>query len=211
MPKNTIIFEAHGDDSAVGVGGTIIKLKIENFTIIRVIFSAGQKSHPHYKENIIIKQRINESEGIGKRFGINQNIYFGLQDNKLKEEIRDKEINERVRRIIKKYKPRKIFLNSSIDPHKDHRAVNECVIDVINDLKYKSDVYEYEVWNILKDNKPVIYNDITPYFKAKIAMMKSYKSQWMFMYPLILVTYIRGLIYGLKNKCRYAERFYKIK
>jgi len=211
MTKNVIVFVAHADDESVGCIGTLIKLKTENYNIIKVIFSAGQKSHPHYKEDIIIKQRIQESEGIGKRFGINQNIYFGLEDNKLKVEIISKDIKERIRRIIKKYKPRKIFVNSEIDPHKDHRAVNECVLEVINNLNYYCDVYEYEVWNILNDNKPVFYVDITKYFKAKVAMMKSYKSQWLFMYPLMLVTYFRGIIYGFKNKCTYAEKFYKIK
>lgn len=211
MSKTAIIFEAHGDDFAVGGGGTLIKLKQENYYIIKVIFSAGQKSHPHYREDIIIKQRIQETEGIGRRFGINRNVFLGLEDNKLKQEIQEKDIKERIRRIIKKSNPRKIFVNSSIDPHPDHRAVNEVVIDVINDLNQKGDVYEYEVWNILKGNKPVVYNDISQYFKAKIAMMKSYRSQWAFMYPLIIAAYFRARFYGFKNNCKYAEKFYKIK
>ncbi len=211
MTKIAIIFEAHSDDFAVGGGGTLIKLKKEDYYIIKVIFSAGQKSHPHYKEEVIIKQRIQETEGIGRRFGINRNIFFGLEDNKLKQEIQEKDIRERIRRIIKKSHPRKIFVNSSIDPHQDHRAVNEAVIDVINDLNYGADIYEYEVWNILKDNKPVTYTDITPYFRAKIAMMKAYRSQWIFMYPLIIAVYLRAKFYGFKHECKYAEKFYKIK
>lgn len=211
MAKTAIVFVAHGDDEAVGCISTLLKLKKEGYNIIKVIFSAGQKSHPHYKEDVIIKQRIKESEGIGKRFGINQNIFFGLQDNNLKKEIQEKDIKERIRRIIKKYKPRKIFVSSEIDPHQDHRAVNEAVIEVINDLDYRADVYGYEVWNILKANQPVTYVDITPYFKAKIAMMKSYKSQWAFMYPLIIAVYFRARFYGMKNNCKYAEKFYKIK
>ena len=211
MVKTAIVFEAHSDDLAVGCIGTLLKLKKEDYEIIDVIFSAGQKSHPHYKEDVIINKRIQESENVGRRFGINQNIFFGLDDNKLKEEIVSKNIKERIRRILKKHHTKKIFINSSIDPHPDHRAVNEAVLDVINDLNYKADIYEYEVWNILKDNKPVIYVDISPYFKAKIAMMKSYRSQWAFMYPLIIAVYFRARFYGFKNDCKYAEKFYKIK
>ena len=85
------------------------------------------------------------------------------------------------------------------------------MLDVINDLNYNGDVYSYEVWNILKENKPALYIDITPYFKAKLAMMKSFKSQWHFMYPLIIAVYFRGRLYGFKNNCKYAEKFYKIK
>jgi len=211
MVKTAIIFEAHSDDSAVGVGATIIKLKTENYYIVKVIFSAGQKSHPHYREDVIIKQRIQETEGIGRRFGINRNIFLSLEDNKLKQEIQEKNIKERIRRIIKKSNPKQIFVNSSIDPHPDHRAVNEAVIDVINDLNYKGDVYEYEVWNILKANKPVVYNDVSQYFKAKVAMMKAFRSQWHFMYPLLIAVYFRARLYGIKNNCKYAEKFYKIK
>jgi LmbE family N-acetylglucosaminyl deacetylase len=211
MVKIALIFEAHADDFTVGLGGTIIKLVKEGYSIIDIVFSAGQKSLPHYKEDIVIKKRIEESEGIGGQFGVKQHIFFGLQDNKLKEEIQNKGIKERLRRIIKKYSPKKIFLTSSTDPHPDHRAVNKAVIDVIDDLNYKSDIYAYEVWNILKDNKPVVYFDITPYFKAKINMMKAFESQWHFMYPLSIVVYFRARLYGMRNNCKYAEKFYKIK
>jgi LmbE family N-acetylglucosaminyl deacetylase len=211
MSKNAIVFTPHNDDDSVGCIGTLIKLKEEGYNIIKVIFSAGQKSHPHYKEEIIIHKRIKEAEGLGKRFGISQNIYFSLRDNKLDEEIISKDIKERIKRILKKYKPRKIFVTSEFDIHRDHRAVNQVVVKVVDDLNYNADVYTYEVWNILKENKPVIYSDISKYFKAKIAMMKSFRSQWMFMYPLMFVSYVRGMFYGFKNNCRYAEKFYKIK
>ena len=211
MTKNVIIFESHSDDSAVGIGATIIKLVKEGHNIIKIIFSAGQKSHPHYKEDIIIKRRIQETEGIGKRFGIKQNIYFGLEDNKLKEEIKEKEIYERIKRIIKKYKPVKIFTTSASDPHPDHRAVNETVIKVTSELNYNADIYSYEVWNLISENNPIIYNDISNYFKAKIAMMKSFKSQWPSMYALLIPVYFRALFYGMKINCKYAEKLYKIK
>jgi len=193
------------------MGGTIIKLAKEGYNLIEVVFSAGQKSHPHYREDVIIKQRIKETEGIGKRFGISQFIFFGLEDNKLKEEIQEKDIKERIRRIIKKYKPKKIYVTSQYDPHTDHRAVNEAVLEVIRDLNYNADVYAYEVWNIVKENKPETYIDISDYFKAKIIRMKSFKSQWASMYLLLIPVYIRAIIYGMKNNCRYAEKFYKIK
>ena len=211
MAKTAIIFEGHSDDSSVGIGGTIIKLAKEGYYIVDIIFSAGQKSHPHYRGEIIIKKRIQEAEGIGKQFGISQTIFFGLDDGKIKEEIKNKEIYERVKRIIKKYKPVKIFITSSYDPHPDHRAVHEIVIKVLEDLNYKSELYAYEVWNIVNENKPVIYNDISDYFKAKIAMMKSFKTQWLFMYLLLIPVYLRARFYGIKNNFKYAEKLYKIK
>ena len=168
-------------------------------------------SHPHFKEDIIIKKRIRESEGIGKQFGITQTIFFGLKDNKLKEEIISKNVHERIRRLIKKYKPTKIFITSESDMHPDHRAVNQAVIDVVDDLNYKGELYSYEVWNIFKENKPTIYNDISDYFKAKITMLKSFKSQWYFMHLLLIPVYIRARLYGARNNCKYAEKLYKLR
>ncbi len=211
MVKTVLIFAGHGDDEAIGMGGTIIRLAKDGYNIIEIIFSAGQKSHPHYIEDVIIKKRIQEAEGIGKQFGIKQFIFFGLEDGKIKQEIQEKNIKERVRRIIKKYKPKKIYVTSEFDPHPDHRAVNEAVMDVINDLDYKADVYAYEVWNVVKENKPVTYVDISEYFKAKLAMMKAFRSQVHFVYTLFIPAYIRAKLYGMKNNCKYAEKFYKIK
>jgi LmbE family N-acetylglucosaminyl deacetylase len=211
MAKTAVIFEAHSDDSAVGIGATIVKLAKENHDIIKVIFSAGQRSHPHFREDVIIKRRIKETENIGRRFGIKQNIFLGLRDNSLKEEIINKDVHERVRRIIKKYKPLKIFSTSSSDPHPDHRAVNNLIMNVIRDLEYKGEMYSYEVWNILNENNPVVYIDISKLLKVKIAMMKSFKSQWYFMYPLLIPVVFRAFLYGMRANCKYAEKLYKLR
>ena len=211
MVKIAIVFEAHGDDAAVGLGGTIIKLVKEGYYIIDVVFSAGQKSLPHFREEVVIKKRINETEGIWKQFGIKQNIFFGLEDNNLKKEFEDKNIYDRVRRIIKKYKPIKIFSTSETDPHKDHRAAYHLVNNVIKDLNYKCEYYNYEVWNVVNEAKPVVYSDIRNYFKAKMNLMKSFRSQWMFMYALLLPVYFRAKIDGIKSNCKYAEKLYRIR
>ena len=41
--------------------------------------------------------------------------------------------------------------------------------------------------------------------------MREFKSQWMYIYTLILPTYLRAFINGRKIKARYAERFFKLK
>ncbi|MEK6932794.1 MAG: PIG-L deacetylase family protein [Nanoarchaeota archaeon] len=208
MSKTAIIFEAHNDDLYVGVGGTLVKLVKQGYDVIEVVFSAGQMSHPHYKEEIIINKRIKEAESIGRQFGIKQTIFLGLKDNKLEKEIKLKDIHERIRNIIKRYDPVKIFCTTSTDPHPDHRAVNHAVMKVIESLNYNKDVYGYEVWNLANENTPVTYNDISDYFKAKIAMMKACKSQWFYMYLLLLPVYFRAKYYGIKNNFKYAEKLY---
>jgi len=92
----------------------------------------------------------------------------------------------------------------------DHRAVYSAVLEVLKKIKYNKDIYSYEVWNLIKEDKPLTYVDITDYFKIKIKMMRDFKNQWHFMYPLILPVYFRAKQFGDKAGCKYAERFYKL-
>lgn len=207
--ENIVIFCAHSDDELVGIGGTILKYSKE-YNIIKVVFSSGEMSSPHLKEKYIIKERIKETERISKKIGIKENIYFGLTDSKLNKFSEDEKVFNKTIKIIEKYKPVKIFTLTSIDPHPDHKAVNKITMNVINKLKYKGDVYGYEVWNLVKLNEPIVYEDITKFMKRKVQLMRDFKSQWIYIYQLILPTYFRAVSNGRKISVKYAERFFKL-
>ena len=198
------------DDEAAGVGGTLLKYIKEGYNVIKVIFSSGEMSHPHYRKEVIVKERIDETIKISKKYGIKETIFFELEDAKLKENINNK-IKIKIKDLIKKYDPFKVFIPSEHDPHVDHRAVYNSVLNVLKSIKYNKDIYSYEVWNVVKEDKPVVYVDITKNFKRKVKMMKEFRSQWHFMYPLLLPIYFRARYYGLKAGCKCAERFYKLK
>ena len=207
--ENIVIFCAHADDSEISLGGTILKYS-KKYNIIKVIFSSGEKSSPHLREKYIIKERIKESERISKIMGIKKNIYFNLMDTKLQDFVDDEDVINKTKKIIEKYKPVKIFTLTSIDPHPDHRAVNKITKETVKSLKYKGDIYGYEVWNLIKWDKPVVYEDITPYIKKKIKLMRDFKSQWFYVYQLLLPTYFRAFLNGRKINVKYAERFFKL-
>lgn len=207
--KNIIIFCGHSDDELIGIGGTILKYS-KKYNIIKVIFSSGEKSSPHLKENYIIKERIKEAERISKKAGIKENVYFHLIDGKLQEFSDDEGVINKTKEVIKKYGPVKVFTLTSVDPHPDHRAVNKIIMKSIKELKYKGDIYGYEVWNPLKLNAPIVYEDISKFMKKKVKLMREFKSQWIYIYTLILPTYFRAILNGRKIKVKYAERFFKL-
>lgn len=207
--KNIIVFCAHSDDSEISIGGTLLKYSGE-YSIIKVIFSSGELSSPHLRENHIIGERMKENERVSRMAGIKKNIYFNLRDSKLNELVDDEGIINKIGEIIRKYHPAKIFTLTPIDPHPDHRAVNKITMNVIKKLKYGGEVYCYEVWNIVKMKAPIVYNDITPFMKKKIKLMKEFKSQWLYIYLLMIPTYFRALINGRKIRVIYAERFFKL-
>lgn len=201
---------AHPDDEIVGMGGTILKYLDEGKKVITIIFSYGQRSHPHLKEKIIIKTRIGETKKLDEILK-RKSVFLGLEEGKIKEQAEKFDVTKKIANLVKKYKPKKIYTLVSNDPHPDHRAVNQIVDQVIREMKYKGEFLTFEVWNIINESSPMVYVDITDYFKKKLELMKIYESQKHFIYPLLISVRVRARMYGKKIKCKYAERFYKIR
>ena len=82
-----LIFCAHSDDEAVGMAGTILKYVEEGKEIIKIVFSFGESSHPHFKEEVVIDKRVSESKEASKFIGIKETIFLGLPDTKVKQNI----------------------------------------------------------------------------------------------------------------------------
>ncbi len=207
--ETILIFCAHSDDSEVGMGGTIAKYIDEGKKITTITFSYGEKSTPHLREEVVKQARIKETEKVDKFLG-KETIFLGLEEGKIEEQVTE-EIKEKVKQIIKEKKPSKIFTLSSLDTHKDHRDVNKAITSILEEMNYKGDVFAFEVWNVLNETNPRLYIDISKYFRKKLKLIRMFKSQRHFLYPLWIPVYIRAKLNGMKNKCRYAEVFYKIR
>ena len=206
---NIIVCTAHSDDET-GMLGTILKYIDEGHNVIKIVFSSGEKSQPHFQEEVIIKRRIRETIRISNEIKLRDIIFLNLKDIKIKECF-DQECEKKIIDVFNEYKPEKVFIPSALDPHVDHRAVNELMIEMLKMINYDKDLYSYEVWNLINEENPIMYVDVSKYFKKKIHIMKEFKSQWHFMYTLIIPMYLRARKYGMKNKCKYAEKFYKLK
>jgi len=213
MAKNILIFCAHSDDESLGMGGTIAKYVAEGKKVIVVIFSYGEASLPHLKPEYVKEIRLKEIEEASKLLGTQEAIFLGLPDAKLKEYEGNREVITKVRKIIRKYNPEKIFTHSQTDPHHpgDHKAVHNIVTKAVKGIKKEYDLFNFEVWNIFPENRPVMYVDISKYFKKKIKAISIFKSQWFSILLTIIPIYIRAKKFGLKAGYKYAEKFYKIR
>ncbi len=201
------------DDEAVGMGGTIAKYVKEGKKVIKVVLSGGEKSHPHLQEKVVKKTRYKETDKASKFIGIKQTITLGLKDAKLLSEINRPFVAKRIKEIIQKYKPEKIYCTSALDPHPtgDHIAANRIVLHVVDGLRKHYPVYAYEVWNLVNETHPQVYIDVSNYMDIKMKYIKMFKSQWIYMFSLYLPSLFRAVYFGRKNKCKYAERFYKLR
>ena len=212
--KTAIIFCAHPDDEVLGVGGTMVKYAREGIEVITVIFSSGERSHPWLKRNVTIEAREKETEKVASILGLKNTINLNLRDGALWKEAKEKQVFEKIISIIKQYNPEKIFTHAVDDPHPDHHAVYKVMSEVMKIMHYKGHVYSFDVWNpfnIMKRKMPKMYVDVSDTFPIKIQALKCFKSQKLYIVPLLPVTYLRAIFAGFQAHCKYSEAFYIIK
>lgn len=209
---NVLIFAAHPDDEVLGVGGTISKLKKEGAKIISVITSYGEMSHPWMKEKYTQDMRKKECLRVKEYLGVDQTIFLGLSEGKFTTELNESQILN----IIRKEKIERIFTHSPSDPHPDHNACYNFMMNLVDKNNLKLEVLCFDIWNPLivrKRHYPKVYYDITEYMEKKNNAVNMYESQkgamiLMGMKPLM---WIRAFLNGLKIQVRFAEGFLKVK
>ena len=209
-----VVFCAHNDDQIVGVGGTLAKYAEEGKNVYTAIFSYGESSHPHLKNHVTRNMRMREAARSDKVLGGKGIYYFGLREGSFPKGIEENKIRKSIAQIIKKRNPTKIFTHSSDDPHPDHRAVNKVMNDVLDEIKYKGDAYSFDIWNVVKlkeRDKPKLVVDISGTFHKKVDSFKEHRSQKASIISLMWSIYLKAILNGLNNHCRYAEVFYKIR
>lgn len=213
--ESILVICAHSDDQVLGVGGTMAKFAKEGKEVNIVVSSYGEKSHPWLKKHVIANQRISESEEAAKIVGAKNTIFFNMEEGKFNEDFDKKRVPQRLKKIFQRFKPNKIFTHSPEDPLPDHKAISNLVLDFCDKIKFKGDVYSFDVWNavsIKKKDRPKMVVDISNTFKTKLQALKEFKSQKIHAIAVLIgVVYWRAIKYGLLNKCRFAEVFYKLR
>lgn len=209
-----MVFCAHNDDNIIGAGGTLAKYIKQGIDVVTVIFSYGESTHPWLKDKEIIKMRVNESQKADKIIGANKLYYLGLKEGKFLDEINDKKIKIKLKRMINMLHPIKIFTHSKDDPHPDHRAVNKVIMDVTSIIRHKCEIYSFDIWNpfnVRQRDTPKLVVDITKTFNLKVKAIKKHQSQWLALMTMIPAIYIRALLNGLDMGVKYAEVFAKLR
>ncbi|MBW2964759.1 PIG-L family deacetylase [Candidatus Woesearchaeota archaeon] len=217
-PKKTgetvMVICAHPDDEILGPGGTIAKYSQEGKRIIAVIFSYGENSHWWLQKRHTVEMRVKESHAAGKIVGIDQTIFLGLKDFELKEEIKGRKNLERLKRVVEKYRPSKIFTHSPDDViYQDHKAVWDAVDKVTRKLDYKGDIYAFNIWakDVRLSKNPKLYIDISDTFSLKWQALKCFRSQHKYIFQLYPGVFWKAFRNGFSARCRFAEAFVKVR
>lgn len=222
--KNILVVCAHSDDQIIGPGGAMAKFAREGYNVHTIIFSYGEMSHPHMKRSYIAKLRVEESREADKIIGGKGVLFLALRDGVIKEEYFKKKMDKKLENLFLKFSPEMIFTHSRDDLLPDHRFVRDIVLKTYDRLnkkkKLECDVYSFDVWNIwnlLKRDKPKLVVDISKTFRFKVRALKEFKSQINFFSHTFLVNilfvavYVKSWVYGLRYGFKKAEVFYKLR
>ncbi len=212
--ENVLVFCAHSDDQILGPGGTLAKYANEGKKIYTYIFSYGETSHPHFKREVIVELRVNEAKKADEEIKGSGVFFLGLTEGKFLEEIKQKKLKKRIKEIIIEKDAVKIFTHNSDDPHTDHKAVNKIIMECLEEIKSKADVYAFDIWNPLSiryRRNPQLIVDISKEFKIKIKALSHFKSQRLAMIILLWSVYVKAIKNGIIHRYKLAEVFYKIR
>ncbi|MBT7902335.1 hypothetical protein HN587_00615 [Candidatus Woesearchaeota archaeon] len=212
--ETILVLCAHPDDEVLGPGGAIAKYKKTGKYTVCIIFSYGEQSHWWMKKKYTVEKRVAESKAAAEIIGYDETMFLGLKDLQLKTEIARPEVIERISNLIMKYDPERIFTHSMDDMlYKDHVAVHTAVLKAIKKIKFKGDIYTFNIWtkDVRNSKNPKLYVDITDTFSIKIKALKCFASQKMALVQLLPTVIFKAVRYGFSNKTRYAEMFVKIK
>ncbi len=205
-----MVLSAHSDDAVLGAGGVIARCSKEGERVIVVICSAGEAS-PVWAldKKQLIKTRIEEAKKADKILGAGDTIFLGQSDARLS--TRQEFITKKITKLLKKYKPQKIFVHHARDLHPDHKAVWTACKSALETTRLKTSVYGFEVnsWftPFVKENQVLI--DISNYHKKKMKALKQFESQKYLLLVLVPVLYLKSFYYGSIYGFKYAEHFYK--
>jgi len=213
-----LIIAAHPSDEIMGCGGTIAKYANKKEKVVVLLCSDGKNSNPLLDPEMMISKQKKEAKKANKILGTSKLIFLELPDTLMALWLRKPEIKAKVKKIIKEYKPRKIFTHSLDDPHQDHIAVAQFIKSLIRSNGFKAEIYTFNIgspFRIIHRREPQLYVDISKYVKLKKRAMKQFKTQrkWFFYYSLL---YYYSAIVNLKNRVsgwdsgyKFAERFIK--
>jgi LmbE family N-acetylglucosaminyl deacetylase len=209
---NILVIAAHPDDEVIGMGGTIKKLTKNKHTVNLCVVSEG--STAQYDDPRMIQVRKNACMKCGKLLGISNFVFLEFPDMRL-DSVPHIEINNKLEKIIKKYKPEVVYTTPPNDLNKDHLRVFESTLVATRPKANRVEhVMCYELPGpIKKPFEPTVYEDIESEFATKLKAFRYYKSEIeKFPHPRSLkaleslATY-RGVQSGLKK----AESFQLIK
>ena len=222
MQKEVVlIIAAHPDDEVLGMGGTVLKLKKQNYNLNLLILSNGEDSRGKGNEKQIKKRKI-QAERVSKLLRINKIFFEDFPDNEF-DSVSLLSIVKKVEKKISETKPSIVYTHNPNDLNIDHRITFQSVLTACRPQPgfFVKKILAFETlssteWQ-LKNAKnafcPTEYVNIEKSIDKKIKILEIYKDELReFPHPrsekgVRVLSEYRGMEVGYKN----AEAFQVIR
>ncbi len=196
-PMRILALGAHPDDIEAGCGGTLIKYAQNGHRIFLMIMTDGaQGAAPKMRKR---------EQATAARLLFAEKIYWGGYPDT--EVPLDREVIQKVERVVDEVKPHFIFVNYHDDTHQDHRHL---AVSTITATRYTKNVLFYE-GPTTQNFAPTVFVDIDTVLEEKIASIKAHASQVKKtnIEGLSIVDVIRSAAHfrGIQGRVKNAEGF----
>lgn len=216
MPKKpgvVLCICAHSDDQIFGPGGTLARYAKEGKRVITFILSYGEMSHPHFREDVVIRTRVKEAKLADKVIGGSGVIFFGLKEGKFRQDAQERRLADKLVEHFRRLRPERILMHSSDDTHPDHRASFHLVKEAYEKSGLTCPVYTFDVWapfSLHKRSAPRLVIDVSGTYRKKLEAIRAFRSQLGVLQMLNWYVYARMLLSNLFNGLRYGHRFAEV-
>jgi LmbE family N-acetylglucosaminyl deacetylase len=194
---NILAIGAHPDDIEIGCGGTLVKYAEHGHQVHLMILTSGEQGGNWSARR---KEQTDAARVVGAK-----RIFWGpYKDTKVGV---DRQLIQRIERVIAKVDPLFIFVHYGDDTHQDHRHLATCTVTA---TRYTRNVLFYE-GPTTQNFTPTVFVNIGSVLDKKLAALRAHDSQ-------VMKTNIEGLsildvarssahFRGIQGRVRSAEGF----
>jgi bacillithiol biosynthesis deacetylase BshB1 len=215
LPLDVLVISPHPDDAELGMGGTILRMKAEGWTVGILDLTDGEPT-PYGTPEI----RAKETEEATAILGVHWRGNLGLPNRFLEATI---EARALLAGYIRRLRPRWLFVPYWEDAHPDHVAATQLAeaarfwakltkIELPGEPHYPERIWYYYCVHLRLIPTPAFIVDVSPYWDKKIAAIRCYKSQFLVGPRAESPSFLDRLTeqaatWGWAIGCRYGEPF----
>ncbi|MFT4778296.1 MAG: bacillithiol biosynthesis deacetylase BshB1 [Flavobacteriales bacterium] len=183
MKLDVLAFAAHPDDAEISAGGTLAKVISQGKKVGIVDFTQGELGSRGSAD-----LRLIEATNSGEVLGLSARENLKMADGFF---VHNEENLRAVVKMVRKYQPEIVLMNSVSDRHPDHGkgsklASEACFLSGLRKVETELDGEAQEIWrpkavyHYIQDYfiDPDFVVDITPFFQKKMDSIKAFKSQF---------------------------------
>jgi LmbE family N-acetylglucosaminyl deacetylase len=190
-----LVVAPHMDDEAIGAGGTLARHARAGSTADVVWCAAGASE-------TTTRARKEEARVAAALLGLRQLHWLDRPDGRLSRH--EPELARELARLVGELRPDQVFCPFPSDHHRDHTAVAVAVAEALATVRFRGEVWCYEIWSPLWPNAAV---DITETVDVKRQAIQAHASQ------VAGLDYVEGAVglnryRGMRLYVPFAEAFF---